>query len=573
MLFRGVQNQEQIFAKWKNLINAKNDIKDDVLKMSTAIVLENAQALVDHEAKTRGGRSLIFEAAGIDNGGAFGPGTAATSYANTARPDGNIGDARVPSIVIPMIRRIYPQLIAHKLVGVQPMQGPIGMAFAFRAKYGRFGRTGEQNFEGTEIGYLNNAASFTGKPQLGNKYNNVTYASGGIDGAELPNYETIDGVSGGTLLSGKPEDGFVPEAQDQGAVSLIQVTPENFKALSGALNLTEADIGKQIQVLGKDHPVVSDPFPAYTEAEVSGGTNYMDYFFGTDGVSVYGGRNGRLVGDGADTSDAENWAVGRDMPEAGFEILKATVTAKTRKLGVQITRETEEDMKAMQGLNAQQEISDLLSYEISQEMDRQLLGEIIQAAVRAGNASVWDPAKADGRNQNERVNTLYTTILDRSAKIAVKSRRGAANWCVASPGAAALLESNIVNPLGVGGGLGNANAFGKEIDNGIGVTEIGALRNGTITLYRDTLAGGDYILLGFKGNNIYDAGIIYLPYIPLELMQAQDPFTFNPITAARTRYGVTTNLFGAGQFYQFIGLKGMAATIPACTEGGRVFVQ
>lgn len=565
MLFRGVQNQEQIFNKWKNLINAKNDIKDDVLKMSTAIVLENAQALVDHEAKTRGGRSLIFEAAGIDNGGTFGPGTPETSYAQTARPDGTVGDARVPSIVIPMIRRIYPQLIAHKLVGVQPMQGPIGMAFAFRARYGRFGRTGDQNFEGEEIGYLSNAASFTGKPQLGNKFNNVPYVSGGYD-----NYENIDGVSGGTTLTGKPTDGFVAGAQDQGAVSLIQVTEANYEALG----LTSGDVGKQIQVLGKDRPVPNDPLAAYTDDEVSGNTNFMDYFFGKNGVTPYGGRNGRLVGDGADTSDAENWAVGRDMPEAGFEILKATVTAKTRKLGVQITRETEEDMKAMQGLNAQQEISDLLSYEISQEMDRQLLGEIIQAAVRAGNASVWDPAVADGRNQNERVNTLYTTILDRSAKIAVKSRRGAANWCVASPGAAALLESNIVNPLGVSGGLGNANAFGKQIDNGIGVTEIGALRNGTITLYRDTLAGGDYILLGFKGNNIYDAGIIYLPYIPLELMQAQDPFTFNPITAARTRYGVTTNLFGAGQFYQFIGLKGMVgsnATMPA--EGGRFFVQ
>jgi hypothetical protein len=172
---------------------------------------------------------------------------------------------------------------------------------------------------------------------------------------------------------------------------------------------------------------------------------------------------------------------------------------------------------------------------------------------------VWDPAKADGRNQNERVNTLYTTILNKSAQIAVKSRRGAANWCVASPGAAALLEAHIYNPLSVAGGMGNASAFGKSIDQGIGVTDIGTLRNGTIKLYRDTLAGGEYILLGFKGNNIYDAGIIYLPYIPLELMQAQDPFTFNPITAARTRYGVTTNLFGAGQFYQFIGLKGVNA--------------
>jgi len=129
--------------------------------------------------------------------------------------------------------------------------------------------------------------------------------------------------------------------------------------------------------------------------------------------------------------------------------------------------------------------------------------------------TIWDPAKADGRNQNERTNTLYTTILDRSAQIAVKSRRGAANWCVASPSAAALLESNIFNPLGVGGGLGNANAYGKSIDNGIGVTDIGTLRNGTIKLYRDALAGGEYVLLGFKGSNIYDSGIIYLPYIPL----------------------------------------------------------
>ena len=336
------------------------------------------------------------------------------------------------------------------------------------------------------------------------------------------------------------------KSQDQGAVSLIQVTEANYETLG----LTSGDVGKQFAVLNPASATLQAD-PQATAAE----TDPMAYFMGKNGVSQYGGKNYGVIGDGADVSDAENWAVGRDMPEAGFEILKATVTAKTRKLGVQITRETEEDMKAMQGLNAQQEISDLLSYEIAQEIDRQLLGEIIQSAVRAGNFSTWDPAKADGRNQNERVNTLYTTILDRAARIAVKSRRGAANLCVASPAAAALLESNIYNPRGVGGGLGNANAFGKAIDNGIGVTEIGALRNGTIKLYRDSLAGGDYILLGFKGNNIYDAGIMYLPYIPLELMQAQDPFTFNPITAARTRYGVTTNLFGAGQFYQFVRIK------------------
>ena len=525
MFFRGVQNQDQIFKKWSKLIDCNDDIKSDVVKMSTAIVLENAQQLVDYEAKARGGRSLLFEAAGVSTGSAMGPGTPDTSYATTMRPDGTTGDARVPSIVIPMIRRIYPQLIAHKLVGVQPMQGPIGMAFAFRAKYGRFGRGGV-DVAGDEIGYLNNNAAFTGKKQFENKFNNEEY--GETDANPGAGAKNCCGEDITHPLSGK--------AQDQGAVDFI----------SGVMG-----------------GVTVDKDPQANE--------YMKYFMGNNGVSPYGGKNYGLVGDGADTSDAENWAVGRDMPEAGFEILKATVTAKTRKLGVQITRETEEDMKAMQGLNAQQEISDILSYEITQEIDRQLLGEIIQSAIRAGNASKWNPARADGRNQNERINTLYTTILNRSTQIAVKSRRGAANWAVCSPGAAALLESNIVNPLGVGGGLGNANAFGKTIDQGIGVTEIGALRNGTITLYRDTLAGGEYVLLGFKGQNIYDSGIIYLPYIPLELMQAQDPFTFNPITAARTRYGVTTNLFGAGQFYQFIGLENIMTQ--GGLEGGRTFLQ
>ena len=534
MYFRGVQNQEKIFNKWSNLVNCSDDIKDDVLKMSTAIVLENAQQLVDYESKTRGGRSLLFEAAGLDQG-VYGPASQTGSYAATARPGEEAGDARVPSIVIPMIRRIYPQLIAHKLVGVQPMQGPIGMAFAFRAKYGRFGRGGK-DAEGSEIGYLNTDAAFSGKKQLENKFTNDKYA--GAEGGE-----TSDGFVNETELQGKT-DGFEYASQDQGAVSLDKAK--------------------------NDVRVFADPQNGTNKFNPTDEVTMAD-FFGVAGVSPYGGNNFSRLGDGADTSDAENWAVGRDMPEAGFEILKATVTAKTRKLGVQITRETEEDMKAMQGLNAQQEISDLLSYEISQEMDRQLLGEIVQAAIRAGNATAWTPAKADGRNQNERINTLYTQVLAASNKIATKSRRGAANWAVTSPGAAALLEANIVNPLGVSGGLGNANAFGKAIDQGIGVTEIGALRNGTITLYRDTLAGGEYILLGFKGSNVYDAGIIYLPYIPLELMQAQDPFTFNPITAARTRYGVTTNLFGAGQFYQFIALRDLNGGVGDIQQ--RVFMQ
>ncbi len=525
MNFKGINNQELIYKKWKRLIDVNGDIKDDTIKMSTAIVLENAQNLVDDRFNTQNSRGLLTEAAGITTAGTMGPYGDTGSLAGTATVDGH-GDARVPSVVIPMIRRIYPQLIAHKLVGVQPMQGPIGMAFAFRAKYGRFSSGGaHSDYAGDELGFVNVHADHTGKPQNEMKYGygnqNQLFGKGPASAA----------VSGATPSG---------NAGDQGQVDL------SAPYVSGGIAGVEPD------------PQTADAWKA---------------FFGEENVPYMNmlRKNGSMISDGADTSDAENWAVGSTMPEAGFEFLKATVTAKTRKLGVQITRETEEDMKAMQGMNAQNEVSDIISYEIAQEIDRQLLGEIVQAAIRARNVSTWDPAKADGRNQSERTDDLYTTILAKSAQIAVQSRRGAANWAVCSPAAAALLEAHIYQPLGVAGGLGNAKAFGTSIDNNIGVVEIGALRNGTIKLYRDTLAGGDYILLGYKGNNIYDAGVIYLPYVPLELMHGVDPFTFNPLTAARTRYGVTTNLFGAGQFYQFISLPKLSTAVDG--DSGKYFTQ
>jgi len=524
-IFGTIKNQEKIYKTWKPVIDALDDIKDETVKMSTALVLENTQQLVDEQYQIKNSRGLLTEAnAGLTTAGSMGPYGDSGSYAGTATVDGR-GDARVPSVVIPMVRRIYPQLIAHKLVGVQPMNGPIGMAFAFRAMYGRNsgGIPGNNKYIGKEIGYLNAFADHTGQPQNGVKY-----------GYNDSPYGLTAGVPSGAVPSGTPPFG------DQGQVDL------SAPYVSGGLGA-----------------VMPDPQSGAIWDSFFGNGTYMN-------MTRYGEQE-RIIGDGADTSDAENWAVGSTMPEANFQFLKATVTAKTRKLGIQITRETEEDMKTMQGLNAQNEVSDIISYEIAQEIDRQLLGEIVQAAIRANNAMIWNPAEADGRNQSERADALYTTILAKSATIATQSRRGPANWCVASPAAAAMLEAHIYNPLGVAGGLGHANAYGKSMEQGVGVTEIGSLRNGTIKLYRDTMAPGDYILLGFKGNNIYDAGIIYLPYIPLELMHAVDPFTMNPVTAARTRYGCTTNLFGAGQFYSYIALPNLAQAMNADTE--KKFIQ
>lgn len=498
----------QAYNKWSRLINAGGDIKDDSIKRSLAVVLENCQRNCDEQAYNRSHGSILLEdAATTGYGDAFGDGT----YSNAK------GDARVPSVVIPMVRRIFPNLIAHKLVGVQPMTGPVGFAFAYRAKYGEgYGLSGTT---GNEIGHLTVDAAHTGTVQ----------AEG--TGAE----STASSSSKFTI----PKD--------------VTAKVGGFTDGNPATNIGEGTPVGQVVAAGE-----AAGEAAATDATVAA---YKSFF----------GETAGLIGSGAKTADAEFWGIGSDMPSASFEFLKATVEAKTRKLGVQISRETEEDMKAMQGMSATGEVSDILTYEIAQEIDRQLLGEILQAACRAGHASTWDPGKAMGIGQTDRVNSLYTTILHKSAEIARTSRRGAANWAVASPGAAALLESHIYNPLGVAGGLGNANAFGKDIDNNISVAEIGTLRNGTIKLFRDTLAKGEYIMLGFKGSNVYDSGVIYLPYIPLELQNDVNPFTMNPMLAARTRYGVTTNLFGAGEFYHVISMDSITGDVTEAAN--KVFIQ
>lgn len=355
MIFRGIENQEAIFKKWSALVNCDNDIKSDVLKMSTAIVLENAQEKIDEQFKLRKGRGLLLEDAGMSNLPTFGPDSAATSYAATARPGGTgEGDARVPSIVIPMIRRIYPQLLAHKLVGVQPMQGPIGMAFAFRAKYGRFGRGPFS--AGKEIGYLNTNAAFTGKPQFANKYNNTPYAGDeqvgdGFTSEKPAMFDDASDYIAGAKVS-------PAGSQDQGTVNQVYATEGNREAIAAALGIASDDVqvGRVYQLgsasgyAGKDPQVDIitggyGPFPSgKVDGSIPAGTTAreaMECFLGVNGVSPFGGNSFGVIGDGADTADAENWAVGRDMPEAGFEILKATVTAKTRKLGIQLTRETE----------------------------------------------------------------------------------------------------------------------------------------------------------------------------------------------------------------------------------------
>ncbi len=449
------QHQENMVKKWEGVLNAGGEIEDNFVKIATAMCLENT-----HQEYVESG--LIKESYSDGFGAqpsSAGQGGGALGSAFDYGPN----DARIPTIVIPTVRRIFPELLAHECVGVQPMNGPVGFAFAFRALYNAHGSFNPSNtrMSGTEIGYNHVDSAFTG-------------------------------VTGN-----------------------------------------------------------------------AGTGSYWDAFAGaTPGTGLYGtvysdGKGGPL--------GTTEWAkIGEDMPMSNFRMEKGVVEAKERKLASHWSLNLAEDMKKMQGLDVDNEMVNIISYEIQQEIDRQLLAEMVKAAITGGRVSTWSPVSADGRNQMERIGTLYTHILDKKQEVAIATRRGPANFAICSPKVCALIER--FQDFIVWSGKDTA----KVNTHQIGVAKVGTLRSG-IKIFRDTFAGGNYILLGYKGANPYDAGIIFTPYIPVQLLRAINPTDFSPVLGARTRYGILAHLFGADIYYHFIKVADLVNTVLAA-DGQRVFL-
>ena len=266
---------------------------------------------------------------------------------------------------------------------------------------------------------------------------------------------------------------------------------------------------------------------------------------------------------GATLGDSEWWNIGEDMPMAKLRMEKGTVTARSRKLAAAFSLEIAEDMMAMQGTNVDDEMVNIISYEIQQEIDRQLLTEMIKAAIIGGKVSTWSPVSADGRNQLERIGTLYTHLLQKSNEIAITTRRGPGNFAISDPNTCSVLER--LQDFTLDNAPTQVNT-----DTGIGIAKVGTLRNGTIQLYRDTFAGGNYILLGYKGPTPYDSGIIYCPYIPVQLMRATAQENFSPRMGVRTRYGILNHLFGADNYYHMIKVDGLMSQVNSADQG-RIF--
>ena len=480
-------HQKKLLKKWAPILESGKKIQSESTKVALAQVLENTRNFYKmhnmlNEAGIPYGGPIgtgpdgkpVVDRDGNSNG--FLRGKASVPYSNGSLDPTSYGDYYLPSVVIPMLRRIMPDLIANDLVGVQPLHGPVGYALAYRPIYG------------------NNGVAGVG---------------------------SLDGIAG-------REIGYNPTD------------------------------------------------PRYTGAELTAdpaGDPKMWAAYAGDSLSAWG----RGVGQDTATAEYANlWGkTGSEngtYPTVSFGLVKSAVEAKTRKLAAHWSPELAEDMQAMHGIDVEREMVNTLTYEVGAEIDRQIITEMVKAAITGNSTSEWTPVSADGLDQMGRLATLLTQITVEAQQIAIRTRRGNANFVVTTPRVTALLQQMSINKYT---SFKNTDAIPTVPDTGIGaLAKVGLINEESMLLVRDSYASNgdaDYALLGYKGKQAGDSGIIYCPYIPLQLSKVLQPGSFTPSVGARTRYGVMSNPWDAKNFYHFMKITGTYS--PYKWSDDRFFIQ
>ena len=485
---------KSLLEKWGPVLDYSSDnvraIEDDHTRLNTAMLLENQEAWCLNESSVSGGTGSAFSQ-GTNDIGQYGN-QIPNSYAQGDTYA--TGDFRLPKILIPMIRRTFPELITNEIVGVQPMSGPVGLAFALRYKFEQDALGNGVDGQPTATGKTN-ALQGTGIPTSGN---------GAADGNEL-GYQYLDSRFTGTSSA-------------------------KLSGLGG---------------VGTDFPMADQD----------------------KGVA-------RLLA---------NFELTGKIPQVVVSFEKTAVEAGTRRLAARWSVELEQDLKNMNGIDIDTELTNAMSYELQAEIDREMLMRMIQVALNNGTGngySLWAPQSADGRWLVERNRDFYQRIIIQANRIAIRNRRGAANFIVCTPRAAAILE--MLPEFQWVPVQGNVNT------QPVGVAKVGNL-GGRFNVYRDTRTEAqfeqnqgyisqpdqgtytpyttvtnqvrqdrvEYALLGYKGPEFYDTGIIYCPYIPVMVQRTIGPNDFSPRVGLLTRYGVVDNIFGANLYYHVIILKNL----------------
>ena len=237
------------------------------------------------------------------------------------------------------------------------------------------------------------------------------------------------------------------------------------------------------------------------------------------------------------------------MKSMKMSLERFAVEAQSRKLKAEYSVELAQDLKNVHGLDAEAELINILEYEISAELDRELVDAIHMNCTAAGqwiygtvgNSVANTVNTADGRWELEKFRTLYTRIVREANAVALQTRRGSANIVICSINVATALQTmtNFVY----------ASVANNVDPSTLGVAKIGSL-DGRFTVYLDTFATTDFFIVAYKGASAFDTGIVYCPYVPLQIQKLIDPTTFQPVIGFMTRDAIMANLFGAEKYYR-----------------------
>ena len=431
-------NAKALTEKWSPVLNHEGTaaIKDNYKKSVTAVLLENQERFIREE------RGMLQEAGGAGGNAAGAIGSNALSGSGLDTKTGGL--AGFDPVLISLIRRAMPNLVAYDICGVQPMSGPTGLIFAMKAHF--------EGRDGNEALFNEADSNFS----AGSDATANAYASG----------DAVDGSNPGLLNDSSPG------TYERGVKPMARNTAEGL------------------------------------------------------------GEAGTL------------------FREMSFSIEKTAVTAQSRALKAEYTLELAQDLKAIHGLDAEQELANILSSEILAEINREVVRTVYTiakpgAANNVANAGIFDlDVDSNGRWSVEKFKGLMFQIERDANAIAQETRRGKGNFIITSADVASALAMS--GTLDYTSGLTGAGGPSiGEVDD-TGNLLVGTI-NGRIKVFVDPYSANvsdkHYYVVGYKGSSPYDAGLFYCPYVPLQMVRSIGPDTFQPKIGFKTRYGMVANPF------------------------------
>jgi hypothetical protein len=470
-------------------------------------------------------------------------------------------------IALPLVRKVFGSIAAKEFVSVQPMNLPSGLVFFLDFQYG----TDKNPFaSGDSLYGARNPLSrfpFQSTGTTGGLYGDGRFAystnqfsasiplTGSANGAALP---TVGAGTGSFIAATWAEVNFDSSLSASAAGGRIY----KITAPTASLTAFDPDAVRAFVVTTGSLATVASALPAFTTYNYTAGTiSFFVTASSTLAAAVAGQymtvEYNKITADNnrGDFEDGAAFAVPNAesastivIPEINIKMQSQAIVAKTKKLKAVWTPEFAQDLNAYQNIDAEAELTNVMSEYISMEIDLEILDMLIEDAAAATeywtvlNNGVYNPANPNGfdfpstatqtgyyNTQGGWFQTLGTKMQKVSNKIHQLTLRGGANFLVCSPTVATVLES-------IPGFAANTNGDAANMEYAMGVQKVGAINN-RYTVYKNPYMTENVILMGFRGKQFLETGAVFAPYIPLIMTPlVYDPATFTPRKGLMTRY-------------------------------------